>query len=202
MWYKPNPSTAALRGWSREAGARVYWEDPGNANNLGIIDIDVDGGYMGRKVDDGLQQLDEVIGWKLYRTADCATYPSTMEGGRVAWGVTRKVPYDGISLRSWGRGFIVGTPAPDEFADPHFCLDASGRVWMTCTCAGAVRVYHRDSPQRDWERHGDAFTGAFTDPEIACLGTGEMLVVATPKGATSSQVMRSGDGGATWAVVT
>jgi hypothetical protein len=154
LWRKAKPTTAALQGWSHNEQAFVYSEDPGNWTNLGMVDIDVVGGHVGRKVDDATQNqasppLSEVVGWALYSTEDCGRYPGSMEAGRVAYGVTRSAPYDGIALRAVGRGFIAGTPLPNvKF--PFMVEGNHSRLYLTYANAGSAYWTRRPLGSGAW----------------------------------------------------
>jgi len=85
---------------------------------------------------------------------------------------------------------------------PSISVDAAGRLWLARNDGvGNIQVYHRDSPQRDWEKHTDAFDdGEHEYPVIRPYTDGRIQVFATEKDGTSD-VVESRDDARTWSVL-
>jgi len=117
------------------------------------------------------------------------------------------------AILSRGQYIELGRFATREYAlaqawlntspQPHLCKDAAGRLWLVHNQDGDILVKHRDSPQRAWEEHTDAFgEGDHEHPTIATMPDGALLVSATRASSQETEIVRSTDDGESWSAVT
>ena len=135
-----------------------------------------------------LEEWDEVFGGGDYRGY-------AAEDNEARWEAVNNSVVNDCADRAWVcRGPGAG--------DPDLRVDDAGRVWLAMGYGvkqgGDIRVYHRDSPQREWEEHEPAFEEMqHSDPSILPLADGTIMVAAT-RWRGKTELMMSPDDGMSW----